>query len=78
VQLNQRLRGWANYFRLGPKVRVYAIVMRHARRRLRRWLCAKHKVQDRKHVRYPDPYLHHQLHLLPLDALAQSLLKAKA
>jgi RNA-directed DNA polymerase len=52
--------------------------MNHARRRLRRWLCAKHKVQDRKHARYPDPYLHHQLQLLPLDGLAQSLLKAKA
>jgi RNA-directed DNA polymerase len=78
AQLNRKIRGWANYFRLGPKVRVYAIVMRHARRRLRRWLCVKHKVQDPKHARYPDTFLHHQLHLLPLDSLAQSLLKAKA
>ena len=77
-KLNRKIRGWANYFCLGPKVRVYAIVMRHARRRLRRWLCAKHKVQDRKHTRYPDRYLHHQLQLLPLDGLAQRLLKAKA
>ena len=78
AQLNRKIRGWANYFRLGPKVRVYAIVMRHARRRLRRWLCVKHKVQDPKHARYPDTFLHHQLHWLPLDSLAQSLLKAKA
>lgn len=78
VKLNRKIRGWASYFRLGPKVRVYAIVMRHARRRLRRWLCVKHKVQDRKHARFSDTYLHHQLQLLPLDSLAQSLLKAKA
>jgi RNA-directed DNA polymerase len=78
AKLNRKIRGWANYFRRGPKVRVYAIVMRHARRRLRRWLCKKHRVQDRTHARYPDTYLHQQLHLVPLDALAQSLLKAKA
>jgi len=78
VKLNQKIRGWASYFCLGPKVRVNAIVMRHARRRLRRWLCLKHKVQDPKHARFSDPYLHCQLRLLPLDALAQSLLKAKA
>jgi RNA-directed DNA polymerase len=78
AQLNQKIRGWANYFRRGPKVRVYAIVMRHARRRLRRWLCKKHRVQDRKHARFSDTYLHQQLHLLPLDGLAQSLLNAKA
>jgi RNA-directed DNA polymerase len=78
VKLNREIRGWASYFRLGPKVRVYAIVMRHARRRLRGWLCAKHWVQDRKHARYSDAYLHRQLQLLPLDSLAQSLLKAKA
>ncbi len=78
VKLNRKLRGWANYFCLGPKVRVYATVMKHARRRLRRWLCLKHRVQDRKHARFSDTYLHQLLQLLPLDGLAQSLLKAKA
>jgi len=77
-KLNQKLRGWANYFRLGPKVRVYAIVMRHARRRLRRWLCLKHRVQGWKHARFSNIFLHQQLQLLPLDGLAQSLPKAKA
>jgi RNA-directed DNA polymerase len=76
--LNQKLRGWANYFRLGPAVRVYDIVMKHARRRLRRWLCAKHKVRTREYARYPNEYLHDQLHLVRLGVKAPSLLKAKA
>ena len=44
-KLNQKLHGWANYCCLGPVVRVYEVVMKHTRRRLRRWLCAKHKVR---------------------------------
>ena len=37
--------GWANYFCLGPVSRAYRAVERHARRRLRQWLCAKHKIR---------------------------------
>ena len=76
--LNRKLIGWANYFGLGPAARVYGIVMKHVRRRLRRWLCAKHKVRSRKYARYPDEYLHQQLHLVELRAKATGLLWAKA
>jgi RNA-directed DNA polymerase len=71
--LNRKLTGWANYFCLGPAVRVYGIVMKHARRRLRRWLCAKHKVRSRRYARYPNAYLHDQLHLVLLGAKASSV-----
>ena len=71
--LNRKIIGWANYFCLGPAVRVYGIVMKHARRRLRRWLCAKHKVRSREYARYPKAYLHDQLHLVQLGVKAQSV-----
>ena len=71
--LNRKIVGWANYFCLGPAVRVYGIVLKHARRRLRRWLCAKHKVRSREYARYPNDYLHDQLHLVRLGAKAQSV-----
>ena len=29
----------------------------HATRRLRQWLCRKHKVRSAKHVRFPDEML---------------------
>jgi group II intron reverse transcriptase/maturase len=76
--LNQKLTGWANYFCLGPAVRVYGIVMKHVRRRLRRWLCVKHKVRSRAYAHYPNEYLHDQLHLVKLGAKASGLLWAKA
>lgn len=71
--LNQKLTGWANYFCLGPAVRVYGIVMRHTRRRLRRWLCAKHKVRSREYAHYPNEYLHDQLYLKRLGVKAKSV-----
>jgi RNA-directed DNA polymerase len=76
--LNQTLRGWANYFCLGPLVRVYHVVQKHACRRLRRWLCSKHKVRTREYGRFPDTYLHDQLGLVRLDATQRSALWAKA
>lgn len=76
--LNQKLNGWANYFCLGPVVRVYEVVMKHTRRRLRRWLCAKHKVRGREYARYPNAYLHDQLHLVQLGVKGHRLLWAKA
>ena len=43
-KLNQMMNGWANYFCLGPVSKAYRAIEQHARRRLRQWLCAKHKV----------------------------------
>jgi group II intron reverse transcriptase/maturase len=76
--LNRKMVGWANYFSLGPAVRVYGIVMKHARRRLRRWLCVKHKVRSREYAHYPNEYLHEQLHLVRLGVNGHGLLWAKA
>jgi RNA-directed DNA polymerase len=67
-KLNQTLQGWANYFCLGPVVHAYEVVTKHARRRLRRWLCAKHKVRSGAYKRYPNEYLHQRLGLVDLTA----------
>jgi RNA-directed DNA polymerase len=76
--LNQKLQGWADYFCLGPVVRVYDIVMKHTRRRLRRWLCIKHKVRTREYARFPNEYLHDRLHLVRLGAKVPGEPRAKA
>ena len=78
AKLNQKLNGWANYFCLGPVVRVYEVVMKHTRRRLRRWLCHKHKVRSGEYARFPNAYLHDQLGLVQLSATRHRLLWAKA
>ena len=62
-KLNARLRGWSNDFRVGTVVKAYATVMHHVRRRLRRWLCAKHKVRGSGWNRFSDAYLHGELDL---------------
>ena len=71
--LNQKLHGWTNYFCLGTLVRVYDVVQKHVRRRLRRWLCLKHKVRTRAYARFPNEYLHDQLGLVRLDATKRRL-----
>jgi len=77
-KLNQKLNGWANYFCLGPVVRVYEVVMKHVRRRLRRWLCHKHKVRSGEYARFPNQVLHDKLGLVQLGAKGRRLLWAKA
>ena len=43
-RLNRTVTGWANYyFSLGHVSPAYGVVHRHAVRRLRQWLCGKHK-----------------------------------
>ena len=67
AQLNRIMVGWANYFCHGPVGKPYRIVTRHARNRLRRWLCRKHKVQTGQAItRYPDTYLYRELGLIQL------------
>jgi RNA-directed DNA polymerase len=67
-RLNRKLIGWANYFCLGPVSKAYRTVDRHVCHRVRQWLCAKHKVAGQGTSRFPDNYLHQQLHLVALGA----------
>jgi group II intron reverse transcriptase/maturase len=76
--LNAKLSGWANYFCLGPVTKVYRILDKHARKRLRRWLCKKHRVRGGGYARYPDDHLHGGLGLIRLVGRKHRLLWAKA
>jgi RNA-directed DNA polymerase len=77
-RLNRKLRGWANYFKLGPVSKAYRLVDRYTTRRLRRWLCHKHKVRGGGHSRYPAEYLYERLGLVRLPVLTGKLPWAKA
>lgn len=76
--LNRMMNGWANYFCLGPVSKAYRAIERHARRRLRQWLCAKHQVQGPAIKRFPDRYLDQRLGLLRLSQRTTSFPWAKA
>jgi RNA-directed DNA polymerase len=65
-RINQMLVGWASYFCQGPVTKAYRRITQHARERLRRWLCKKHKRQGHGYTRYPDDYLHNELGLIQL------------
>ena len=66
AKLNRIMIGWANYFCLGPVSKAYGAVDNHACKRLRQWLCAKHKVGWRAFQRFPPAYLHDVLGLVRL------------
>jgi group II intron reverse transcriptase/maturase len=71
--LNRMMIGWANYFCLGPVSKAYRAVERHARSRLRQWLCAKHQRRGSGAQRYPDDFLHQVLGLVRLTNRTASL-----
>ena len=73
ASLNRLAIGWANYFRLGRVNKAYRAVDRHTRRRLRQWLCAKHKLRGVGTLRYPDDLLHDEFGLVRLVTRTASL-----
>ena len=77
-KLNRMLNGWANYFCLGPVSKAYRAVEQHAGKRLRQWLCAKHKVRGMGTGRFPDVYIHNVLGLVRLTARPRSFPCAKS
>ena len=77
-RLNWKLTGWANYFCLGPVSPAYRAINSHVTKRLRRWLCRKHKVQGKGMLRYSDPYLHDVVGLVKLPIRTPDLPGAKA
>jgi RNA-directed DNA polymerase len=78
AHLNRMLVGWANYFCLGPVSPAYRAIDQHVRRRLRQWLCAKHKVPGPGEARFPDKYLYQTLRLAKLASRTKTVSRAKA
>ena len=76
-RLNRAMLGWANYFHLGQVAPAYAAIDAHATKRLRQWLCRKHKVQSGKYVRYPDERLWQSMGLTRLKGRTASFAWAK-
>jgi RNA-directed DNA polymerase len=71
ARLNRTMIGWANYFCLGPVSNAYRAVENHACKRLRQWLCAKHKVMSGTQ-RFSPAYLHAVLGLVCLTERTSS------
>jgi group II intron reverse transcriptase/maturase len=78
AHLNRMLVGWANYFCLGPVSPAYRAIDQHVSRRLRQWLCAKHKVPSERASRFSHDYLHQVLRLARLGPRTQTFPWAKA
>jgi RNA-directed DNA polymerase len=77
-RLNRLLQGWAGYFCLGPVSKSYRALDRYTIRRLRRWLCHKHKVGSHGFTRFPDEYFYARLGLVQLKPRTQTLPWANA
>ena len=76
--LNRIMIGWANYFCLGPVSKAYRAIEQHARKRLRQWLCTKHKLSWPATSQYPDEALHDVLGLVYLTRRTHSFPWAKS
>jgi hypothetical protein len=70
--LNRMMIGWANYFCLGPVSKAYRAIERHARKRLRQWLCAKHQMTWPATKEFPEAALHEVLGLARLTTRTSS------
>ena len=70
--LNRMMVGWANYFCLGPVSQAYRAVERHARKRLRQWLCAKHQLRGQATKQFSITVLHQVLGLVELTTRTSS------
>jgi RNA-directed DNA polymerase len=60
-QINRKLRGWSNYFRIGTVSKAYRSINSHTRHRVRQWLCVKFKEPGQGKRRFSDVYLHQKL-----------------
>ncbi len=77
-RLNRMISGWANYYHHGQVGPACSAINNHSTRRLRQWLCRKHKVKSGKYVRYPNPRLWKHYGLTCLEPKTQGLPWAKA
>lgn len=77
-ELNRVLRGWANYFCLGPVNTAYRKINSHVRWRFRRWWERKHKRRAYGPRWYWSPWLEEKFGVLQLKWDPARLPRAKA
>ena len=77
TRLNWLSTGWANYFRLGQVNPAYAGIDAHMKKRIRQWLCRKHKVQSGGWARFPHEELYKKYGLICLEPTTKGLPWAK-
>lgn len=68
-RLNQRLRGWSNYFGYGTRYMAYRAIDRFVATRVRDFLQRRHKGKGRGTRRWPDDVIFEQLGVLRLRTL---------
>jgi RNA-directed DNA polymerase len=73
LELNMALRGWANYFKLGPVGKAYQLIDRYTTIRLRRWF----RIKSPAARRWTNEALYRELGLLKLPNLTRNLPWAK-
>lgn len=76
--INQKLSGWANYFKLGSVGKAYGYIDKYTTNRLRQWLSRKHKLGSTGAGRFPYDKLHGEMGLINLPKLLLNLPWAKA
>ena len=78
VSINRVLTGWANYNRIGYVTGAWKVVQGHTCRRLRRWMCRKHR-GDRRYQNLPDLSLYENYGLVKrTERIRRKQLRAQA
>lgn len=77
-RLSLRLYGWSEYYSYGTLSRAYHLVDKLVLRRVRAWLCRKHKVRGRGTRRFPDEVLYGRYGLICLTKMLAALRRFKA
>ena len=76
-QVNQVLRGWANYFCYGTYTPAFHAVHQHVCRRVRRWLRRKFELRGQGCSQYPESDLEREFGLLNIQKLPRRYSWAK-
>jgi group II intron reverse transcriptase/maturase len=76
-RLNRMLAGWANYFCRGPVSEAYHNIDFHVRRRIRKWLVAKHRGIGTGINQYPNEFLYGKLGLIQLTTWRTNYLRGR-
>lgn len=76
--INRKVRGWANYFKVGAVSKAYKTTSRYIVGRFRHWFGRKHKWKTKGYKSYPDERIYKETGLINLYKLLPDYSKAKS